>query len=102
MHYEYESDDSHNLRSGKRYKVDHGDHFEHHRSHSSEPRLNSPCNTRKEGGLISLTPQKFFVNPPVTSQTSPRGQGQPIVQNTQPPRRNRMGVKRGFTPSWRI
>ena len=91
MHNDYESDDSHHLRSGKRYKVDHEDHFEHHRSHSSEPRLNSPGNTRKESGLIPPTQQKFFVNPPVTSQTSPRGQGHPPVQNTQPPRRNRMG-----------
>ena len=91
MHNEYEYDDSHNLISEKRYKVDYEDHFEHCRSHSSEPRLNSPSNTRKESGLIPPTPHKFFVNPPVTSQTSPRGRGQPPVQNTQPPRRNRMG-----------
>ena len=55
MHNDYEFDDSHNLRSGKRYKVDHRDHFEHHRTHSSEPRLNSPGNTRKESGLIPPT-----------------------------------------------
>ena len=91
MHNEYESDDSHNLRSGKRYKVDHKDHFEHHKSHSSEPRLNSSRNPRKESGLIPPTPHKFVVNPPVTSQTSPRGQNKPPVQNMQPPRRNRMG-----------
>ena len=91
MHNEYEFDDSHNLRNGKRYKVDHRDHFEHRRSHSSEPRLNSPSNPRKESGLIPPTLQKLFVNPPIASQTPPRGQGQPLAQNTQPPRRNRMG-----------
>ena len=74
MHNDYEFDDSHNLRSGKRYKVDHRDQFEHRRSHSSEPRLNSPSNSRKESGLIPPTRHKLFVNPPVTSQTSPRGQ----------------------------
>ena len=90
MHNEYESDDSHNLRSGKRYKVDHGDHFEHRKSHSSEPRLNSPGNPSKKSGFIPSTPHKFFVNPLVTSQTYPRGQNQPPVKNTQPLRRNRM------------
>ena len=40
--------------------------------------------------MIPPTPQKFFVNPPITSQTSP-SQGQLPVQNMQPPRRNRMG-----------
>ena len=48
MHYEYESDDSHNLRSGKRYKVDHDDQFEHRRSHSIEPRLKSPSHPGKK------------------------------------------------------
>ena len=79
MHNEYQSNDSHNLRSGKRYKVDHGDHFEHRRSHSSETRLNSPSNLRKESAFIPPSPQKSFVNPPITSQTSPRGQNQPPV-----------------------
>lgn len=79
MHNEYESDDSHNLRSGKRYKVDHKDHFEHRRSHSFDPRLNSPSNHRKESGLILPTPHKFFVDPPIISQTSLGGQGQPPI-----------------------
>ena len=85
MHNDYESDDSHHLRSGKIYKVDHGDHFEHRRNHSSEPRLNSPSNSIKQSGLIPPTPQKIFFNPPIASQTPPRGQGQPPAQNTQPP-----------------
>jgi hypothetical protein len=91
MHYEYESDDSHNLRSGKRYKVDHGHQFEHRRSHISEPRVKSPHNLRKKRNFIPLTPQKSFVNPPSASQNSPRGHSPPPIQNTQPPRRNRMG-----------
>ena len=85
MHNDYEFDDSHQSRNGKRYKVDHEDHFERRISHSSKPRLNSPSNPRKESGLIPPTPQMFFVNPPVTSQTCLRGQNQPPVQNTQPP-----------------
>ena len=91
MHNDYEYDNAHQLRSGKTYKVDHGDHFEHRRSNISEPRLNSPSNSRKESVLIPPILQKLFVNPPITSQTPPRGQGQPPTQNTQPPRRNRMG-----------
>ena len=63
MHYEYESDDSHNLRRRKRYKVDHGDQFEHCKSHSSEPRVKSPGRLRKKRNFIPLTPQKYFVNP---------------------------------------
>ena len=35
MHNDYDYDDSHHLRSGKRYYVDHEDHFEHRQSHSS-------------------------------------------------------------------
>ena len=79
MHNEYESNDSHNLRSGKRYKVDHEDHFEHCISHSSEPRINSPRNPRKKRSFIPPTPHKSFVNPPVASQSSPRGQNPPPV-----------------------
>ena len=56
MHYEYEFDDSHNLKSRKRYKLDHGDQFEHHKSHSSEPRVKSPCNPRKRSSFIPRTP----------------------------------------------
>ena len=85
MHYEYESDDSHNLRSGKRLKVDRGDQFEHRKSHSSEPRVKSPGHPKKRRNFIPPTPHKSFANPPGTSQNPPR------VQNTQPPRRNRMG-----------
>ena len=85
MHNDYDSDDSHHLGSGKRYNVDHKDHFEHRRSHSSEPMLNSPNNTRKESGLIPPTWHKFFVNPPIASQTSHGGQGQSPPKNTQPP-----------------
>jgi hypothetical protein len=55
MHNDYESDDSHQLRSVKRYKIDHKDHFEHRRSHISEIRLNSPTNSRKESGFIKST-----------------------------------------------
>ena len=82
MHYEYESDDSHNLRSGKRYKVDKEDQFDHHRSHSSETQVKSPHNPRKKRSFIPPTPQKSFVNPLVASQTFPRGQNPPIVHNT--------------------
>ena len=60
MHNDYDYDDSYHLRSGKRYKVDHGDHFEHRHSHSREPRFNSPSNSRKESGLIPPTPHKLF------------------------------------------
>ena len=55
MHYEYESDDSHNLRSGKRYKVDHEDQFEHRKSHSSEPRVKSPSCLRKKRIFVPPT-----------------------------------------------
>ena len=79
MQKSHEYEDSYSLRSGKRYKVDHGDHFEHRRSHSGKPRLNSPRNPRKESGFIPPTPQKSFVNPPMTSQTFPRGQNPPPV-----------------------
>ena len=91
MHYEYESDDSHNLRSGKRFKVDHRDQFEHRRSHNSEPRVKSPGRLRKRRNFIPPTPQKYFANPLGTSQNSPRGHSPPPAQNIQPPRRNRMG-----------
>ena len=56
MHYEYEFDDSHNLRSEKRFKVDHGDQFEHCRSHSIEPRVKSPGRPRKRRNFIPPTP----------------------------------------------
>ena len=74
MHKSYEFEDSYNLRSGKRYKVDHGDCSRHHCSNSSEARPNSPSNSRKESGLIPPTPQKILVNPLVGSQTPPRDQ----------------------------
>lgn len=67
MHYEYESDDSHNVRSGKGYKVDHEDQFEHHRSHSSEPSVKSPGRLRKKISFVPPTPHKFVVNPLGTS-----------------------------------
>ena len=91
MYNEYESNDSHNLRSGKRYKLDHEDHFEHRRSHSSEPRAKSPCKPRKKRNFIPPTLQKFVVNPPGSIQNSPRGHSPPPVHNPQPPRTNRMG-----------
>ena len=53
--------------------------------------LNSPRNPRKKKSFVPPTPHKYFVNPHVASQTFPRGQNPPLVQNTQPPRRNRMG-----------
>ena len=92
MHKSYEFEDSYYLRSGKKYKVDYGDCFEHCRSSSSEAKPNSPITSREESGLIPPTPQKLLVNPPVGSQTPPRGQGPPSPQQPQPPQRNRMGV----------
>jgi hypothetical protein len=77
MHYEYESDDSHDLRSGKRFKVDHKDQFEHRISHISEARVNSPGHLRKKINFIPPTPQKSFVNSLGTSQNSPRGHSPP-------------------------
>lgn len=68
-----ESLDSHYLRSGKRYKVDYGDSFEHHRSISSEEIPSSPITSREENGLIPPTPQRILVNPTASSQTPPRG-----------------------------
>ena len=91
MHKPYEFEDSYYLRSGKRYKVDYEDCSGHHRSNSSEARPNSPSNSRKESGLIPPTPQKLLVNPPIGNQNHPRGQGPPSPQQTQQPRRNRMG-----------
>ena len=80
MHKSYGFEDSYNLRSGKRYKVDRGGCSEHRRSNSSEARPNSPSNSRKESGLIPPTPQKLLVNPPIVNQTPPRGQGPPSPQ----------------------
>ena len=79
MHYEYESDDSHNLRSGKRFKVGRRDQFEHHRSHSSKPRVKSPGRLRNRRNFIPATPQKSFVNPPGSSQNFPRGHSPPLA-----------------------
>ena len=56
MHKSYEYEDSYNLRSGKRYKVDYGDCFGHRRTNNSEARHDSPNNSRREGGLIPPTP----------------------------------------------
>ena len=78
MHKSYEYEDSYNLRSGKRYKVDYGDCSGHHCTNSSEARTDSPNNSRREGGLIPSTPQKMLVNSPVVNQSSHRGQVQPI------------------------
>ena len=80
MHKSYEFEDSYYLRSGKIYEVDHGDCSGHRRSNSSEARLNSPSNSRKESGLIPPTPHKLLVNHHVGSQTHPRGQGPPSTQ----------------------
>ena len=91
MHNEYESDDCHNLRSGKIFKVDRRDQFDHRRSHSSEPRVKSPGHPKKRRNFIPPTPHKSFANPPGTSQNYPRGHSPPPTQNIQPPRRNRMG-----------
>ena len=90
MHKAYESEDSHYLRSGKRYKVDYGDSFVHRRSSSSRAKPSSPITSREESGLIPRTPQRILVNPTASSQTPPRGQGTPSTQNPQPPRRNTM------------
>ena len=85
MHKSYEFEDSYNLRSGKRYKVDHGYCFGHHRINSSEARPKSPSNSRKESGLIPPTPQKLLVNPPIGNQTPLGGKGIPPPQQPQPP-----------------
>ena len=90
MHKAYEFEDSHYLRSGKRYKVDCGDCFEHRRSSSSGVKPSSPITSREESGLIPPTPQRILVNPTTSSQTPPRGQGTPSAQKPQPPRRNTM------------
>ena len=79
MHKSYEFEDSHYLRSGKRYKVDCGDCFEHRRSSSSEANPNSPITSREGSGLIPPTPQRILVNPTASSQTPPRGQGTPLA-----------------------
>ena len=73
MHESYEYEDSYNLRSGKRYKIDYGDCYGHRCTNSSEARPDSPNNSRREGGLIPPTPQKLLVNPSVVNQSSPRG-----------------------------
>ena len=75
MQKSYEFEGSYNLRTGKKYKVDYGDCSGHCRINNGEARPNSPSNSRKESGLIPPRSQKLFVNPPVTSQTSLRGQG---------------------------
>ena len=67
MHKAYEFEDSCYLRSGKRYKVDSGDCFEHHHSSSSKEKPNSPP-----------MPQRILINPTVSIQTPPRGQGTPL------------------------
>lgn len=51
----YELEDSYNLRSEKRYKVDYRDYYGHRHSNSSAARPYSPSNSRKEGGLIPPT-----------------------------------------------
>ena len=91
MHKSYEFEVSYNLRSGKRYKVDYGDYSGHRCRNSSEARPKSPGNSRKESGLIPPTLQKLLVDPPVVSQTPPRGQGPPSRQQPQPSGRNRIG-----------
>ena len=58
MQKSYEFEDSYNLRSGKRYKVDYRDCYEHRHSNSSEAKPDSPSKSRKEGGLIPPTPQE--------------------------------------------
>ena len=80
MHKSYEFEDSYYLRSGKRYKVGFRYFSRHHHSNSSEARPNSPSNNRKESGFIPPTPHKLLVNPPIGSQTPPRGQGSPSLQ----------------------
>ena len=89
MHKSYEFEDSYYLRTGKRYKVDCGECFEHLCS-SSKAKPSSPITSREESGLIPLTPQRILVKPIASSQTPPRGQGTPSAQKSQPPRRNTM------------
>lgn len=90
MHKDYEFEDSHYPRSGKRYKVDCGDRFEHRRSSSREAKPDSPITSREESGSIPPTLHRILVNPTAGSQTPPRGQGTPSTQKPQPPRRNMM------------
>ena len=91
MHKLYEQEDSYNLRSGKRYKIDYGDYSRHRHTNSSEARPDSPNNSRREGGLIPPTLQNLLANPLVVNQSPPRGQVPPSPQQPQQPRRNRMG-----------
>ena len=91
------------LRSGKRYRVESEDHSpKHHPSSSRSAKPNHLVTSGEESGLIpyrSTTPQKTLReqgNPTVplqsgsSSQTPPSIQGTPLVQQTQPPRRNNM------------
>ena len=73
MHKSYEFEDSHYLRSGKRYKVDCGYCFEHHCSSSSRENPSSPITSREEIGLIPPTSQIILVNHTTSSQTPPKG-----------------------------
>ena len=75
----YEFEDSHYVRSGKRYKVDYGDCFEHRHSSSSGEKPNSLITSKEESGLIPRTPQRILVNSTASSQTPPRGQGTPLA-----------------------
>lgn len=95
MHKTYEFEDSHYFRSGKRYKVDHGDYFLEYYPSISESVKSNP----EESGLKPTTPQRNLGaqgNPDVplqsssSSQTLPSGQKTPTSQQTQLPQRNAM------------
>ena len=91
MHKTYEFEDSHYLRSGKSYKVDHGDYFlEYHPSISESVKSNP-----EESELKPTTPQRTIGvqgNPTSSSssQTPPSGQKTPMSQHTQLPHENAM------------
>ena len=91
MHKTNEFEDSHYLRSGKRYKVDHGDYFlEHYPSISESVKSNL-----EQSGLKPTTPQRIVgghgnTTSSSSSQTPPSGQKTPTSQQTQLPRRNAM------------
>lgn len=85
MHKAYEFEDSHYLRSGKRYKVDHEDYFLEYYPSNSESEKPNP----EESGLKPTTLQRTLGaqgNPIVhlqsrnSSQTPPSGQKTPTSQ----------------------
>ena len=83
MHKTYEFEDSHYLRSGKRYKVDHRGYFLEYYPSISESAKSNP----EESGLKPTTPQRTIGaqgNPTSrsSSHTPPSGPKTPMSQQT--------------------